>query len=92
MNKVNTLKEVLDIIISEISLLDKTYIKKTKEDDLIQFHSDIGRQIRNRFLLWDGNIMLAKDMGLPKDTHPDEVSMEIIKALWKRLNDESVQS
>ena len=88
MNKVDTLKEALDIILSEMPLPDRTYIQNTNEKDLIRFHSNLGRQIRNKFLLWDGNIKLAEDMRLPKDTHPDEVSQKIIEALWKRLNDE----
>ena len=88
MNKVNTLKEVLDIILSEMHQTNKDFIKKVKEDDLIHFHSTLGRQIRNKFLLWDGNIKLAEDMGLEKGTHADEVSQKIIEALWKRLNNE----
>lgn len=79
------LKETLDIIISKISLTDKMYIVSTKEKDLIQFHSNIGRQIRNEFNLWQGNPELLKDMGLPEDKHPDEVSQKIIEALWKEL-------
>ncbi|MCP4368297.1 MAG: hypothetical protein GY797_09355 [Deltaproteobacteria bacterium] len=88
MNKVNTLKEVLDTILSEMGLPDRQFIKNTKEKDLIMFHHSIGRQIRNQFLLWDGNIKLAEDMGLEKGTHADEVSQKIIEALWKRLQEE----
>jgi len=87
MNKVNTLKEILDTLLSKMHHTNKTYIKKVKEDDLIQFHHTLGREIRNKFLLWDGNIKLAEDMGLEKDTHPDEVSQKIIEAFWKKLNE-----
>jgi hypothetical protein len=83
-----TLKEVLDKIVSEMPLPDKMYIRGTKEKDLIQFHSNIGRQIRNTFNLWQGNPELLKDMGLPEDKHPDDVSQKIIEALWKRLQNE----
>ncbi len=88
MNKVNTLKEVLDKILSEMSLPDRNRLKKIKEDDLIMLHHTLGMQIRNVFLLWDGNINLAKDMDLAKDTHADEVSQKIIEALWRRLQNE----
>ncbi len=90
MNKVNTLKEAIDDLMVEMSPRYKKEVKDTKKGDLIKFHSSLGRQIRNRFLLWDGNIKLAEDMGLPKGTHADEVSQLIIEALWKRLNDETV--
>lgn len=86
MNKVNTLKEAIDVILSEMSLPDREIIKCTKEDDLILYHHNIGMQIRNKFLLWDGNIKLAKDMGLAEGSHPDEVSQAIIVGLWKYLN------
>lgn len=86
MNKVNTLKEVLDDITTTMLIPLQTEIKNTKWEDLIIFHSDIGRQIRNKYLLWDGNINLAKDMGLPEGCHADEVSQAIIEALWKKLN------
>lgn len=90
MNKVNTLKEVLDTILAEMHSTNKEYIRKVKEEDLIQFHHNLGRHIRNKFLLWDGNIILAKDMGVAPGTHADEVSQKIIEALWKRLNDEHI--
>ena len=90
MNKVNTLKEVLDKILSEMSLPDSNRLRKIKKDDLIMLHHTLGMGIRNAFLLWDGNINLAKDMNLPEGCHADEVSQAIIEALWKRINDEHV--
>ena len=88
MNNTDTLKEVLDKILSEMSLPDKNRLRKMKEDDLIMLHLTLGMQIRNTFLLWKGNINLTKDMNLPKETHADEVSQKIIEALWRRLQNE----
>ena len=85
MNKVNTLEQVLEILLSKMHVTSKTYLKNSKEEDLIQFHHTLGMHIRNKFRLWVVNIALTKDMGLEKDTHADEVSQKIIEALWKRL-------
>ena len=82
-----TLEEILNKICSEMHQTNKNYIKQVKEEDLIQFHSTLGRQIRNRFLLWDTDFDLLIDMGLPLDTCADGVSQKIIEALWKKLND-----
>ena len=88
MNKFNTLEEVLTEILANMPLPERVAIKNMKEDTLITLHHSIGRQIRNHFLLWNGNILLAKDMGLKEGTHPDEVSQKIIEALWKKLQEE----
>lgn len=83
-----TLEDVLDNLSATIGEPDKQYIKQTVEKDLIQFHPYLGKHIRNTFNLWSGNTELLTNMGLPLDTHPDEVSQKIIIAFWKKLNDE----
>jgi len=61
---------------------DKQAIAKMKKRDLIKLHMTLGMTIRNEFGLWQGN-MIVTDSGLP--CHPDDVSEEIIEALWKDL-------
>lgn len=80
-----TLEEAINTILSGMSLPDRLSFKRTRKDDLIMYHSTLGMQIRNSFGLWSGNPLLVKDMKLKDDTHPDEVSFEIIKALWERI-------
>ncbi len=84
----NTLKEVLDTITSQMPLYEQVKFRETKEEDLIMYHFGLGRQIRNSFKLWEPNIPLLKDMNLPIVIHADEVSQKIIIALWNKLNEE----
>jgi len=88
MNKFNTLEEVLKEIMDTLPLPERINLKKTRWDNLILLHHTFGMQIRNHFLLWDGNTNLAKDMGLKEGAHADEVSQKIIEELWKKLQEE----
>jgi len=63
-------------------------LRKTPKDQLIQFHSNLGRLIRNSLCLWNikhkPKIVDGVDVS---HNHPDAVSMRIIEALWERLQD-----
>lgn len=66
--------------------LDKdrlNYIKKLNKENLISLHFSLGMAIRNNFKLWEENSELLLSLG---GGHPDDVSMEIINALWEDLN------
>jgi len=54
-----------------------------QEDDLINLHFSLGIEIRNAFGLHDQDSPLLKSLGL--FVHPDDVSMVIINALWKKI-------
>jgi len=49
------------------------------KDDLIFLHFSLGIQIRNAFGLNSGNTTLLNSRC------PDDVSIEVIEVLWKRL-------
>lgn len=64
------------------------FVRCSKEQ-LIQYHSTLGRNIRNKFKLWenDWEPVLKNIGGIECDVspnHPDAVSMRIIEAVWKR--------
>ena len=63
----------------------KLVLKHCSEDDLISYHSTLGREIRNHFKLWVNYVpeMYSDEDGL--DNHPDEISMQVIKEVWKKL-------
>jgi len=58
---------------------EKWEIKTMAKDDLIFLHFSLGIQIRNAFGLNSGNTTLLNSRC------PDDVSIEVIEVLWKRL-------
>lgn len=69
-----------------LSYEDKERIREMRYDDLIELHFGLGMYIRNNFGLWAGNPELCKDLGLPVDAHPDNVSGVLLDRYWKYLN------
>lgn len=63
------------------------------EDDLIMYHSSLGRAIRNEFNLWqvDWAPMVNEDGVDISPAHPDSRSMFIIKDVWRRLHEKRTQ-
>ena len=83
MNNLTTVEEVVVDIIDNMSEADKTEVLQTVEKDLIHFHHGWGRDIRNRYKLWQ-NTELVKATGT---THIDDASGVIIKAVWDALRE-----
>lgn len=54
--------------------------KNIKKDDLILYHSTLGRYIRNTYIY--GNKSIRQDF---KDVCADDLSFEIIESLWETL-------
>lgn len=77
-----TLNEAVDDLLLTLTEEDKAFVRSTPSSDLIQFHSNWGRAIRNSFHLWEKSSPLLADC---KVEHPDEASMLIIHAVHKRL-------
>ena len=82
-DKPTTLPEIVEAILKSMPEADKTTIVTTDEEDLIQFHDNWGRSIRNGYNLWHDEV-LVKALGAE---HPDDASMIIIKAVWKALRE-----
>lgn len=66
-----------------MSEADKANVVNTAEEDLIEFHNSWGRDIRNRYNLWQ-NQELVKATGT---NHPNDASGVIIKSVWKALQE-----
>lgn len=77
-----TLDEAVERLVRELSDEDMVRVRDTPQDDLILFHHGWGTEIRNSFGLWVGNKALLESCG---SGHPDDVSMVIIEAVWRRL-------
>jgi len=56
---------------------------KTAEDFAIQFHNNIGMQIRNSYGLWKGDTDLHEYFLSIGIKHPDEMSHKVFLELYK---------
>ena len=65
--------------------------KTTQFDDLVIYHSTLGRDIRNEFRLWayphepeldENGVDVSKE-------HPDAISMRVIEEVWRKAQDAS---
>lgn len=81
-----TVDEAVTRLISVLDNEHKLAIATMQESDLINLHFSLGIEIRNAFELHDQNSPLLKSLGY--FVHPDDVSMVIINALWKKLTRE----
>jgi len=79
-----TIEAAINKLIETLDKKERDIIKNTAKGELIMFHHGFGTAIRNTFGLWNNNPALLKDC---KCEHPDDASMVIIKALWKKLNE-----
>ena len=106
MNPYLTKEEIVDKIIVEITDDDKKYLKSLSREDMIQFHHGIGTSIRNEYGLWKEDNPLTQQWALDRSTdseihmkngvdyhpqHPDAVSMDILEAVWDKLNEKKKQ-
>jgi len=68
----------------------KEKFKNTKKKDLIEFHHQLGRHIRNKYKLWELKWEPEIDKrGVDMSPyHPDEVSMTIIEKVWEKAQNE----
>ena len=77
----NTMAGVVSDILGNLTVERRAEIANTLEDDLIQFHPSWGRDIRDRYNLWQDSAVLH---GIGED-HPDDASMVIIRKVWQQL-------
>ncbi|MGD9162857.1 MAG: hypothetical protein PVG39_30910 [Desulfobacteraceae bacterium] len=82
-----TIEEVIEKLLYEMSLKEKTRIANMDESDLLYLYPTLGSYIRNRFL-WKENKPLIQDCmnrSGRDDIDGDEASAVIINALWEHL-------
>ena len=76
------IEQAVDRLLAGMSDGDRKRIRGMEEDELMDLHMGLGMWIRSNFGLWQGNKQLMESTG---KTHPDDASVVIIRALWKRL-------
>ncbi|MQM31490.1 MAG: hypothetical protein CRU78_13590 [Candidatus Accumulibacter phosphatis] len=84
-----TIDEAVGVVIATLSDDDKAKIAAMSEPDLIGLHFGLGTWIRNNLGLWKGNDQLMRAIGDSGESiHPDDASMVIIEAVWRRLRED----
>lgn len=59
-----------------------------KSENLITYHSSLGKEIRNEFKLWETEWKPDLVNGIDtSEDHPDQVSMRVIKEVQRRLKE-----
>lgn len=81
-----TLNDAVELVLSKLSPENLAELRNANEDRLVLFLHGLGTHIRRDCGLWQGNEkLIASACGGP--AHPDDASMKIIEALWRRLQD-----
>ena len=83
-----TVDDAVDDLIRKLSLKDKATIANMTEQELSSLHFSLGKYIRNKYKIWNGNEALISSCRFllkKKPIHEDEVVSLIIKELWKKL-------
>lgn len=71
---------------------DMFMLSELANHKLIDYHSTLGRHIRNKYKLWDYEWTPEYDDSMVDHSkfHPDNLSMEIIKQVWLKGNGQPV--
>jgi hypothetical protein len=88
-----TVDAIVNDLISKMDASDRHFIRKLKKAEIGQLHHGFGTEIRNHYELWHPKHPLTYlnhqeviiDNVDHSPTHPDAVSMEIIKLLHRKL-------
>lgn len=80
-----TIEEVIPAFDKLLNEKDKQDLINSKEDDLITYHNDLGRYIRNNWGLWTKGTLFVvmSELGF---THPDDMSQSLIREYWNVKN------
>jgi hypothetical protein len=90
-NKPRTLDECMTALTEVLSPEDQVDFLKASANDLIMYHHDLGRWIRNNWGLWEPDAEkspLLKHMKELGFIHPDDMSQAIITEFWNRMNNQ----
>jgi hypothetical protein len=77
-----TLKSMVDDMLNEFPAKEKQEFADSDALDLIQYHTTLGRYIRNKYHLWYDEALCL----LCGKKHPDDASFVVIEMMWMKLN------
>lgn len=87
MKRDEIVEEVIRWLSEESDDVVEEFLSCTKEQ-LIRYHTGLGRNIRNHFKLWEvewePELVNGIDMS---QNHPDAISMAIIEDVWEKVKE-----
>lgn len=84
--KPTTLEECIPALMEELSPQEQMEFIKSSKKDLVKYHHNLGRWIRNSWGLWEEDSSLCLHMKSLGFRHADDMSHSILKEFWNRLN------
>ena len=81
-----TVDQAVGVLLGLLADGEKAKIAAMSQDDLVALHLGIGMWIRNNLGLWSENSALLESA---RTQNPDDASVVIIEALWRRLREET---
>ena len=80
------IKDVIEDAYNSLSEIDLAEIRKCHaKDDLIWFHNNIGRNIRNDIGLWENKEIIELFTTEKNISHPDDISVYILEEIWDEI-------
>ena len=76
------IEDAVSIVIDAMSSDQKEELRQVREENLLNLHFGFGMWVRNLLGHWVPPIV---EEGYP--AHPDDISVEITKIIWKKLQD-----
>ena len=81
-----TVDQAVGVLLGMLPDGKKAKIAAMSQDDLVALHLGLGMWIRNNLGLWSENSALLESA---RAQNPDDASVVIIEALWRRLREET---
>ena len=81
-----TVDQAVGVLLGLLPDGEKDKIAAMSQDDLVVLHLGLGMWIRNNLGLWSENSALLQSAHAQ---NPDDASVVIIEALWRRLREET---
>ena len=79
-----TKEEAVDILLAEMDDNGKRILRDMGRQSLVMLHNGFGRYVRNKFRMFGDNACTELKASM-NEKNPDNISMQIIYALWERL-------
>lgn len=83
--KFMTEREIIDHLMGMLTDEDKSALRKDTKEELIKYHHQWGRHIRNEYDMWMTENPYVVHGDSMHDNFPDQRSMRIIEGVWELL-------
>jgi Domain of unknown function (DUF6794) len=89
LEEITTCQAAIEDVYANLTTDSLDTLRKTKEDDLTQFHFGWGTGIRNNYGFWNEASPIRKSCSQrlgKEDAHPDDAAFEVIVGVWELAN------